>query len=117
MATLTPTNVLSLSATLNIMVEVAEFSGWTEKQYETFFEKQKRNSLLYADVRYVIENDGIGSYEYGDETYFDEGNDSVVIISVIWEREKFDLHVNASIDAYLRENIEIVVNLVKKAVL
>jgi hypothetical protein len=117
MATLTPTNVLSLSATLNIMVEVAEFSGWTEEQYDTFFVKQKRDSLLYADVKYVIGNDGIGDYEIGDVIDCDKGDDYVEIVSVIWERDKFDLHVNSSIDAYLRENIEIVENLVKKAVL
>lgn len=117
MATLTPTKVKSLGATLNIMDEVAEFCGWTEEQYETFFEKQKRDSLLYADVKYVIENDGIGFYEYGDGEYFDGGKDYVVIIGVDWNREQFDVHVNSSIDTYLRENIEIVEELIEKAVL
>ena len=48
-----------------------------------------------------IENDGIGSYDFGGHTEYDRGEDTAVCYEIGWNRHNFTDEENADIAAYV----------------
>jgi len=50
------------------------------------------------------ENDGIGSYNYWGATYYDDGDDYLVLGHLKWDESKFSIEQNEAIKKYIDED-------------
>ena len=91
--------------TCNLILEnIDDYNKLVISQLETI-----NNELYHTEIYTIIENDGIGSYEYWGSKGYDKGNDSLIIN----DYEIFKIIVKLKNDTFTCANIETIMNLLK----